>query len=570
MDSNKCEEHLEVVQVSDNKEQDINYDIISSFEGKKANQKLYIKTKDSIIHLGTKVVLEVQNEKDIEKLQPYLQGLKREILQEKPTGLKYERDIINETNTINNGTESNDDKENVNKEDCNLKCADPHPFDEIGLNEKDQLSEDGTNLDKLSLDLKISKENDECLLTPEYFKSPSCIYSSASVPSNSNQIYENINSTIASLNFTTAQTNSFVTSSNVSSPSCIQTANTKVFLNQNKNHDDNQNLFNATNNSQIPHFGFDSIKMNNSSFIQGHSSTSFQVTDSCINSDENLKHGYSYYAHNEQNLERFQPSFPPKNSYSSTSQHPKSIIKCPNDYFTNSYDGARKQSGFPFVSSNTPVSISCTTNSIKPSTDNFSKFTINKTKVQKSLSLLAEVSDQSSLQLNSHTENKSSWFPRERLLKTRPKNDWKPLGVNFMEERNFKLGIIPGKFYDTSNGVLVEMQNGKNYTIFLVNDNKEQCDVDVFVDTHIVAKLRLEGNSTEYIEGPRYDTMKFMFVRARDAPPEAEILYNDEGNGLIEVIFKPEKKNTVNRKLRERAWSADSNGNINLSIFLFN
>ncbi|XP_067134014.1 uncharacterized protein [Centruroides vittatus] len=302
--------------------------------------------------------------------------------------------------------------------------------------------------------------------------------------------------------------------------------------------------------------------MNNSLFIQGHSSTSFQVKDSCINSDENLKHGYSYYAHNEQNLERFQPSFPPKTSYSSTSQHLTSSIKGPNDYFTDSYDGARKQSEFPLASSNTPVSTSCTyaTNSIKPSTDNFSNFTINKTKVQKSVSLLAEVSDQSSLQLNSHTENKSSWFPRERLLKTRPKNDWKPLGVNFMEERNFKLGIIPGKFYDTSNGVLVEMKNGKNYTIFLVNDNKEQCDVDVFVDTHIVAKLRLDGNSTEYLEGPRYDTMKFMFVRARDAPPEAEIMYNDEGNGLIEVIFKPEKKNTVNRKLRERAWSADSNG----------
>lgn len=548
MDSNKTDENIdkENFQI---KEKLISDELQSNLQ----KQKMYIKSKDSTVHVGPKFVLEVKNEIDIKRtLKPFLQYLNPQTLQK-----QLSIDLTDKTNDdISENKKSENDQQSTKNEDDYLENS--IIIEEIDLCTNDDSQSLENKFDNCFEKMKINQDENELLLTPEYFNilenTKQIPYSSVSTQFSLHQNYANVNPAVP---VSSSNVNQYMNSTNtLVAQSEIQTDfSSKTFKNENLVIvPDNQNKLNSDN-FQRQKLRSESIYFNNFPNIQQESFMYQDLSTDFSSQDLNY---YSDYIKAEQNSEKTCQSF----------VQPSTLIKkCVSQYSSSSSDIQDQKDEFrrqtessTNSSANIPISYS---NNIKTSANHFPVYVQNKQFLpklnQSSLSLPNGVYDDFSFQLYNCTNKKiyQNELPRERLLK-RPKCDWIPLGVNFMEANNFRLGIIPGKFYNTENGVLVEMQNGKNYTIFLSNDHEEQCDVDIIVDTEIVGKLRLEGKTTEYLEGPRNSSLKFVFLRARDSPPQAEIMYDDEGNGLIEAIFKPEKINK--QKQRNRAWSADSNG----------
>lgn len=83
------------------------------------------------------------------------------------------------------------------------------------------------------------------------------------------------------------------------------------------------------------------------------------------------------------------------------------------------------------------------------------------------------------------------------------------------------------------------------YKIKLTNNRPSKCDAEVSIDGEIVGTWRVKAFSSTVIERPANLNREFIFVEEKsNIAEEAGIQDGDNSNGLITVIFKPEKINS--------------------------
>lgn len=175
-------------------------------------------------------------------------------------------------------------------------------------------------------------------------------------------------------------------------------------------------------------------------------------------------------------------------------------------------------------------------------------------------------------------EYKSNFRPCERLegiseLDTNvstpvDRNEWVMMDRKFIQKEGYRLGVIPGTFYNSNKGYFVEMPNGTNYEIILTNETPVPCNVEVFIDNRAMPAIcfRLRPDKPMKFDGPTWCENKFMFVRSKDAPLKSGISLANTSNGIIEAVFTPQKIESVRSRTESEPIPFSRNVNNALQI----
>lgn len=82
------------------------------------------------------------------------------------------------------------------------------------------------------------------------------------------------------------------------------------------------------------------------------------------------------------------------------------------------------------------------------------------------------------------------------------------------------------------------------YRIKLTNNRSTRCNAEVFIDGESVGTWRIDSFDNIIIERPANINRRFIFVEERSSiATQAGIYQNKHDNGLISVVFEPEKPN---------------------------
>jgi hypothetical protein len=112
---------------------------------------------------------------------------------------------------------------------------------------------------------------------------------------------------------------------------------------------------------------------------------------------------------------------------------------------------------------------------------------------------------------------------------------------------DFGFGVVGGK----ENNGYVDLDSGTKYQLKLWNFNtKLRCDAEVKIDGKVVGYFRIEKMDSIVIERPANDRGCFTFYAVGTIEAEIAMLgaIDENSLGLIEVIFYPEKKSTIQKR----------------------
>lgn len=99
----------------------------------------------------------------------------------------------------------------------------------------------------------------------------------------------------------------------------------------------------------------------------------------------------------------------------------------------------------------------------------------------------------------------------------------------------------------------VSIAHGQKYKLRLRNSNNTRCDAEVFVDNKHVGTWRIDGRNTITIERPADDTGHFTaYLTDSHDGRQAGLDTGRTENGLIQVIFRPERKPQFNPRQGEK------------------
>src|SRR5437588_410462 len=79
------------------------------------------------------------------------------------------------------------------------------------------------------------------------------------------------------------------------------------------------------------------------------------------------------------------------------------------------------------------------------------------------------------------------------------------------------------------------------YKIKLSNNRPTRCDAEISIDGDLVGTWRVESFDSITIERPANLNRRFIFVQERSNIAEQVGIRSSKDNGLITVIFKPER-----------------------------
>ena len=109
-----------------------------------------------------------------------------------------------------------------------------------------------------------------------------------------------------------------------------------------------------------------------------------------------------------------------------------------------------------------------------------------------------------------------------------------------MVYQGYSVRISPGQ--EKQDGY-VEMQHGQQYTIYMHNYHDTRCDAEVVVDGKNIGTFRIDAQSSIHLERPEDDEGRFTFYKEGTSEARcAQIVSWKSDNGLVSVMFKPEKK----------------------------
>ena len=122
----------------------------------------------------------------------------------------------------------------------------------------------------------------------------------------------------------------------------------------------------------------------------------------------------------------------------------------------------------------------------------------------------------------------------------------KPKSDNYLEKNGYRLEINGGRHFAITKGEYVEVRSGANYALTLTNSNSHRCVCKIKIDGYeMFPSGLLLGPKQEWtITRPSGEKKKFKFFAIADAPEGSGINeWRKDLNGLIEIVFTPEKAN---------------------------
>lgn len=129
-------------------------------------------------------------------------------------------------------------------------------------------------------------------------------------------------------------------------------------------------------------------------------------------------------------------------------------------------------------------------------------------------------------------------------------------GVNILNKNNKKFNTLT-----IEKGTYVLLKNKTEYKIKLSNKKYQKCDATVYIDGENIGTWRINGNNTVIIERPSKINKKFTYFDENSVQVEkAGISKNNEKNGLIRVIFRPEKENFFREQCLDYNFLSGSDG----------
>jgi hypothetical protein len=85
------------------------------------------------------------------------------------------------------------------------------------------------------------------------------------------------------------------------------------------------------------------------------------------------------------------------------------------------------------------------------------------------------------------------------------------------------------------------LRHGSIYKLKLSNQRSSKCDAEVWIDGEKIGIWRIEARSQIIVERPAKINRKFVFLKEKSMDAQSAGIGNSADNGLIKVIFKPEK-----------------------------
>jgi len=135
-----------------------------------------------------------------------------------------------------------------------------------------------------------------------------------------------------------------------------------------------------------------------------------------------------------------------------------------------------------------------------------------------------------------------------------------------IKSNNFAIKIHSNyveQIYD-ANLNYITLDHNSEYKIELCNYNNVKADANIKVDGRNVGKFRINANSSIIIERPVSIDKKFTFLRENSRKANrANIEIGRDKNGLIEVIFYPEKSAQECMNLERIPYTNDKGYNFN-------
>lgn len=127
------------------------------------------------------------------------------------------------------------------------------------------------------------------------------------------------------------------------------------------------------------------------------------------------------------------------------------------------------------------------------------------------------------------------------------------LNNNFSVKINYKRKNVnlygEGEKRKINGGTYYVLPHKTKYSIELKNSSSSRCDAHVFIDGEEVGIWRVNSYSSINIDRPVYTNRQFTFYKKGTYQSKKAGMINDrEDNGLIKVVFKPEKEYLLSRK----------------------
>ena len=118
--------------------------------------------------------------------------------------------------------------------------------------------------------------------------------------------------------------------------------------------------------------------------------------------------------------------------------------------------------------------------------------------------------------------------------------------MNSINLNNFAVEIIPKSGYSDKTVIdgayYYKLPHKSEYKIKLSNNHNSKCDAIIWLEGEEIGTWRLNGYQSISIERPANIDRKFTFVRDTSIDAiRAGVTPNSDNNGLIKVLFKPEK-----------------------------
>jgi hypothetical protein len=140
--------------------------------------------------------------------------------------------------------------------------------------------------------------------------------------------------------------------------------------------------------------------------------------------------------------------------------------------------------------------------------------------------------------------------------------------MDTVRENGFSLEVlskgITARKHIIHNANYISLSHNSEYKLRLTNDNDTRVDATVWIDNENVGTWRVKPYRSITIERPVNVSRKFTFLEENTSSAyESGIVSGAEENGLIKVIFKPEKKHVSFGLLSVNSTCRNGNHNLN-------
>lgn len=145
-----------------------------------------------------------------------------------------------------------------------------------------------------------------------------------------------------------------------------------------------------------------------------------------------------------------------------------------------------------------------------------------------------------------------------------------------IDNKEFWIDVIGGKNIPARKRIIddadfFELPHKSEYKIRLGNDTESRTDAYVHVDGHLIGVWRINPYSSTTINRTSYNNRKLTFLKQESYEAmDSDIVPEKETNGLIKVIFKPEKYSKkfipLNIQKNKNSYSCRSNGENTLGM----